>query len=388
VNALSKLLILTVFVSTISTHSQSMEDQESNLETIDILYKQEKRINELKHQLFQIIREQHEYNKPSKFKNFIAKHFCDKALYSLSLSPIKYLQEDIFKNLESNTKLISKILINHNGRNVIPFPGITSTLLFNLATFKILPPTLSSVITAQTSKYLFDRFVNEKRLLLTNLSIFNSIKTKNKVGDLSQTFSSKLQDYINYLENFLEKNPETIYKICDDFKTLKIAIKEQKATEQIELKIEGGILTVNTLVQGSDSLNLKVPKKVLSFTRNNNIRLIIIDIFQKLIIETALKDLQKQYQYNKEKLKQKIRVFKNIFTKIPKIEIKDLPHEQKICPICWQDLEPESHIFILDCNHVYGKECLNELLVRPNHPNACPICRRNIASNPKEFVLT
>tara|TARA_B110000902_G_scaffold261494_2_gene336379 strand:+ start:49 stop:405 length:357 start_codon:yes stop_codon:yes gene_type:complete len=72
-----------------------------------------------------------------------------------------------------------------------------------------------------------------------------------------------------------------------------------------------------------------------------------------------------------KKIKESYRLNK----KIKKINGSDLENLINECSICLEEYKINEKIMILDCDHIYHKECIN-LWLNENHN--CPICRENI----------
>jgi hypothetical protein len=55
----------------------------------------------------------------------------------------------------------------------------------------------------------------------------------------------------------------------------------------------------------------------------------------------------------------------------------DLKKKHKNCPICSDDFEPNTQIFITPCSHVFCDQCMYKWTHESNKKN-CPMCRTNL----------
>lgn len=85
---------------------------------------------------------------------------------------------------------------------------------------------------------------------------------------------------------------------------------------------------------------------------------------------------------NDQKNDLKKQLNKNILSvHIKKYYIEKLLSESYECPICLDNIEKESHVFLTLCGHLFHHECLNEAM---SFRSKCPTCRRHIYFNKNE----
>ena len=97
----------------------------------------------------------------------------------------------------------------------------------------------------------------------------------------------------------------------------------------------------------------------------------LIDIgLDDILLQLALEESERQ-EYNKQ--------FTNPATKD---ELKDLSqvdiNNNKICPICMEDMKTQDKIVQLKCDHQYHENCIKEWL---KINRICPTCRNDINSS-------
>ncbi len=66
---------------------------------------------------------------------------------------------------------------------------------------------------------------------------------------------------------------------------------------------------------------------------------------------------------------------------IKKYYIEKLLSESYECPICLDNIEKESNVFLTLCGHLFHHDCLNEAI---SFHQKCPTCRRHIYFNKNE----
>lgn len=55
-----------------------------------------------------------------------------------------------------------------------------------------------------------------------------------------------------------------------------------------------------------------------------------------------------------------------------KISISDIPDSDNTCSICLEDFSEDKENIILECKHIYHKDCIIEWI---NKDTSCPLCR-------------
>ena len=52
--------------------------------------------------------------------------------------------------------------------------------------------------------------------------------------------------------------------------------------------------------------------------------------------------------------------------------------EEQICSICLENFEMSDKIYVLTCNHVFHRQCIEGWINYKNQDAECPLCKREI----------
>ena len=73
------------------------------------------------------------------------------------------------------------------------------------------------------------------------------------------------------------------------------------------------------------------------------------------------------------------REFENLPMRVMSKKLKkELNIEDKVCPICQDEIKPRCHCTILKCGHMYHKNCAREWLTKQCEKPTCPMCRKDV----------